>query len=148
MSTSTRVGQNGQIITFDTTGMQQTGEVRGPFELSWDTPGIDDGVELWTPTAGDHITGLWIEPGEGWDAPDERFGLGVDGTVDNDLAFVFPVPSVSPTARPTFPRSQALGVPLGAEVFRVLTNDPLVIRTLVGGNTQGSMSLYVVTVSA
>lgn len=123
--------------------------VRGPFTLAHDAPGIDSGVVLWTPNVGDIITGVWVEFAEAFDAVGEEIGLGIAGTTDADLALRFPVTVAPPALTPTFPRGRGLGIPLlGSEVVRVLTTDPIRARTVIGGNTAGSLTLRVLTIPA
>lgn len=123
------------------------GLVRGPFTLTHSTPGIDTGVTLWTPETGDRIVGLWLEPSQDWSVAGEQLGLGIAGTSDADLAFRSTIPA-TPTAKPTFSRGQGTGFSTLLEVARLTSTDPIVARTVTGGNTTGSLTLWVMTLAA
>lgn len=122
------------------------GVVRGPYSLNF--ANADAGVNLFTPQVGDLITGLWVEVTQGWDVEGEQVGIGVAATTDDDLAMKFPTPTMVPAARVTFPRGQGVGIPLGGEVIRILTEAPLIARTVIGGNTTGGLNLWLSTIPA
>lgn len=122
--------------------------VLGPFAVAHDTPGIDTGITLWTPHVGDAITGLWVEFLVGWSVDNEELGLGVAGTVDADLGYRFPLPTMTPVAHPTWVRGEGVGIPTLGSVTRLLTTAPIVARTVIGMNTTGSLNLWVTTINA
>lgn len=122
-------------------------QVIGPIVVAHTTSGVDTGIAIYTPVIGDRITGLWVEPTQAWDVSGEQFGLGIAGTVDADLAFRFSAPAV-PTAKATFPRGQGVGTMFGLEVVRLQTEDPIVIRSVIGGNATGAMNVWVEVMAA
>jgi hypothetical protein len=50
--------------------------VRGPFAFAFDTPGLDTGIEFYTPTPGDILLDLWFEVVEAWDGTTPRLDTG------------------------------------------------------------------------
>lgn len=121
--------------------------VQGPFTLTHDTPGIDTGVTLWTPAFGDRIIGLTVEFTQLWSTPGEKFGLGIAGTADDDLGFVFDTATVLPD-HPTWARGEGFGFMWGAAVIRLLSAEPILARTVVGGNGTGGLHMWVHTLPA
>ncbi len=83
----------------------------------------------------------------GWSEADDQMGLGIAGTTDADLAFKFPLLTSIPSVKPTFPRGLGIGIPFGGEVVRILTEDPIVARTVNGGHDSGSLNLTVYSLS-
>lgn len=126
---------------------QMQGQIQGPFALAWNTSGINTGVALWTPHVDDRIMGLWVELDEEFDVEDEQMGLGIVGATDADLAYIFDV-TTPPVASPSWVRGAGLGYPLGTSVTRLLTETPIVARAVIGGNTQGSLTMWVATLPA
>jgi hypothetical protein len=51
--------------------------VRGPFEFAFNTPGLVDGVEFYTPTVGDIFLDAWIEVLTNWDGTTPTGDIGV-----------------------------------------------------------------------
>lgn len=123
-------------------------QLKGPFRLAFSTPGIDTGVALWTPETGETIIGVYVVFQQMFDVANEKIGIGVNGTVDADLGFQVPVTGTLPPATPTWPRVQGFGIPAYGSVATLLSDAPLVARTVVGGNTQGSLDLYVISLPA
>ena len=126
--------------------------VEGPFRITAQTPGIDDGVELWTPSVGDLILAVGSIARANWDLADQIFvlseaanalqplinGVGIDLDVWED--------TVAPAV---VGAHDYLGVDLRLDqgfiqwtLAEVIRARPVMVRPRVPGSTVGAVDVF------
>lgn len=94
--------KNWNTDAFDTGGGSTAGAARvlGPFPFAYNTAGLNDGIELWTPSVGDVLLDAWIHVTTAFDGttPQGDIGwgdaaIGIFNTVGNGTAALTPAVS-------------------------------------------------------
>lgn len=63
--------------------------VRGPFLFAFNTPGLNDGVTVYTPAANEILLDAWVEQDTQWDGTTPTFDVGTFDGVDQGVFGIF-----------------------------------------------------------
>jgi hypothetical protein len=132
--------------------------VRGPFEFAFDTPGLADGVEFYTPTVGEVLVDCTFRVDTAWDgisnlADIGDFTSGTTGLWAYTTSFGFDLVSANPTSGVIALSGVSLNQQALTGLFIFTTTDPLLLVVSQDGTkggppsdaSQGAARLYIVT---